>query len=246
MWGVTIANEHAFVSDTHNGVFVLNMRGPASAAIRRALDASAEGRRAIARFRWWVGPRRRPHLRRRWRKRPARTRCSRNRADTGRRRQDSQRRFLLPRPLETDATVSVLPHRRANLWRGLPWRQRDRRVRHIGSARVEHRPADSRRCRSIETTDRATDVCVAGERIYVAEGIGRAGRLPAWIPAADEEIGRYRVPDNTIRQVEVPGDAKFALVQVGVHKIQIVDVTNPDDLAKSWRISTWDCCTATS
>ena len=40
------------------------------------------------------------------------------------------------------------------------------------------------------------------------------------------EIGRYCVPGNAIRQVEVPGDAKYA-VQVGVHKIQIVDVTDP-------------------
>ena len=78
----------------------------------------------------------------------------------------------------------------------------------------------------LETTDRATDVCVAADQIYVAEGAAGLGiyRLDS---GAMKEIGRYQMPGKTIRQVEVPGDASYAIVQVGVHKIQIIDVRNP-------------------
>ena len=78
------------------------------------------------------------------------------------------------------------------------------------------------------TDDRATDVATAGERIYVAEG--SAGLAIYELNDRElQEIGRYRVAGNAIKQVEVPGDGKYALVQVGVHKIQILDVTDPAD-----------------
>ena len=82
-----------------------------------------------------------------------------------------------------------------------------------------------------DTDDRATDVVIAGQRIYVAEGSAGLA-IYAWTNSELKEIGRYRVPGKTIRQVEVPGDGKYAVVQVGVHKIQILDVTDPGDPRK--------------
>jgi hypothetical protein len=64
-------------------------------------------------------------------------------------------------------------------------------------------------------------------RVYVAEGDGGlsiwkhvgAGRL--------EALGRYRVPNDSIRQVVVAG--KYALLHVGPSTLHIVDVSNPSE-----------------
>ncbi|MCP4785663.1 MAG: hypothetical protein GY903_04490 [Fuerstiella sp.] len=77
------------------------------------------------------------------------------------------------------------------------------------------------------TADKATDVCVAGDLIHIAEGTAGLGIYELVNGHRLNEIGRYRVRDKTIRQVEVPGDGTYAMVQIGVHKIQIVDLANP-------------------
>ena len=84
----------------------------------------------------------------------------------------------------------------------------------------------------VHTADRATDVCVAGKSIYVAEGSAGLG-IYELDSGVMNEIGRYRVPNNTIRQVEASGEARYAIVQVGVHKIQIVDVSDPANPRKA-------------
>ena len=90
MWSVTIANHHAFVADTHNGVFVLNVRDPLRPRLVGRWDVSAKGRRTFTKFRGWVGSRGRSYLCGRWRKRSTRTRCYQYRSDTDHRRQDAR------------------------------------------------------------------------------------------------------------------------------------------------------------
>ncbi|MGY8770307.1 MAG: hypothetical protein ACKVH8_17965 [Pirellulales bacterium] len=83
---------------------------------------------------------------------------------------------------------------------------------------------------SLKTKDKATDVYVDKKRIYIAEGTAGLGIYERISMGSLKEIGRYVVPYKSIRQVEVPGDGKYALLQIGVHKIQIVDVSEPAKL----------------
>ena len=76
------------------------------------------------------------------------------------------------------------------------------------------------------TRGKATDVSVNGNRSFIAEGIDGLGIYQLSAEGMLKEVRRYRVPNKTIRQVEVPGDGRYAVVQIGIHKIQFVDVSD--------------------
>ena len=73
----------------------------------------------------------------------------------------------------------------------------------------------------------ARDVAVSGDTIYVAEA---TGGLSIW--QRDEEsilkpIGRYRPRRGGVAQVVVPPPGRYALLHVGQNELQIVDVSDP-------------------
>lgn len=79
-----------------------------------------------------------------------------------------------------------------------------------------------------ETVGFATDVAINGDLVFVAQSAGGLSicRLQ---PDSDQlvEIGSYSYPPNAVRQVEVPGDGKYVLLQVGASIFHILDVQDP-------------------
>ncbi len=78
------------------------------------------------------------------------------------------------------------------------------------------------------TTGFATDVSVSDKHIFVAESAG--GLTILEIPEEGENlkaISRFEVPGKAIRQVEISKDGVHAMLQVGANQFYIVDVSDP-------------------
>lgn len=79
-----------------------------------------------------------------------------------------------------------------------------------------------------ETEGFATDVAVNGDLVFLAQSAG--GLSICQLPKDSDQlkqIGHYASPPDAIRQVEVPGDGRFVLLQVGASSFHILDVENP-------------------
>lgn len=73
----------------------------------------------------------------------------------------------------------------------------------------------------------AMDIKKSGDTVYVAEGYGG---LSIWRITDDtrlELLGRYVVDCYTVRQVVIPEQGKYAIIQVGSKWLHIVDIENP-------------------
>ncbi len=71
------------------------------------------------------------------------------------------------------------------------------------------------------------DVKVRGDMVYVAEGFGG---LSIWRRAPHhrlELIGRYVARGKSVKQVVVPARGGYALIQAGAHHLDIVDISDP-------------------
>lgn len=77
------------------------------------------------------------------------------------------------------------------------------------------------------TPDVATDVCVLNDLVYVAEGTEGLSIWSTSEPDGLKRIGRYQVPKKRVRHVTVPAPGRYALVEVGSSTLHIVDVSNP-------------------
>jgi hypothetical protein len=65
---------------------------------------------------------------------------------------------------------------------------------------------------------------VAGETVYVAEGMGG---LSIWRGAKElKRVGRYRVPRQSVKQVVVGPGGRYAMLHVGLNRLEIVDVSD--------------------
>ena len=89
-----------------------------------------------------------------------------------------------------------------------------------------------------ETEGFAMDVKLLGDRVYTAEG---TGGLSIWKRngAAMARIGRYAVPGQSVKQVIVPPPGKYALVHVGpaaLHVVDVSDASNPTRVLKDSRL----------
>jgi len=76
----------------------------------------------------------------------------------------------------------------------------------------------------------AMDVSVSGDRVYVAES---AGGLSIWEKAGGKEfkrVGRFEVQGKPIRQVEVPDSGDRIMVQVGGTQFAILDISDPSQV----------------
>jgi hypothetical protein len=83
----------------------------------------------------------------------------------------------------------------------------------------------------------AFDVAVCGRRVYVAEG---TGGLSIWEHLGDGKLvaqGRYRAGGESVRQVVVPPPGRFALLHVGPSTLHIVDVGDPAEPVRVLRDS---------
>ena len=77
----------------------------------------------------------------------------------------------------------------------------------------------------------ARDVAVHGDQVYVAEA---TGGLSIWQRGDDvllKRVGRYRPKQGGVAQVVVPPPGRYALLHVGRNELQIVDVSNPQSPA---------------
>ncbi|OHD47351.1 MAG: hypothetical protein A2096_15590 [Spirochaetes bacterium GWF1_41_5] len=78
-----------------------------------------------------------------------------------------------------------------------------------------------------KTESFAVDVKVNKNLVYVAES---EGGLSIWKVAANatlEPVGRFRVPGQSVKQVVVPKNGKYALLDVGRRSFIIIDITDP-------------------
>ncbi|MDA0346456.1 MAG: hypothetical protein O3C20_03535 [Verrucomicrobia bacterium] len=92
-----------------------------------------------------------------------------------------------------------------------------------------------KRLRHIPTKDRVLDVYIRNNFIFVAEGT--AG-LAIWRIKAEGElslIGRYPTEGEFSRQVIVPESGEFAILMVGPHSIHVVDIQNPENPKRVFR-----------
>ena len=90
---------------------------------------------------------------------------------------------------------------------------------------VSLRP-EPKRLAQIATEGFAMDVKTLGDHVYVAEGMGG---LSIWSRRGGvfTPIGRYRIAGQSIKQAVVPPPGRYALVQVGANRLQIVDLADP-------------------
>jgi hypothetical protein len=225
MWSVTIANNHAFVADTHNGIFVLNVRDPlrpqfAGHWTRPRMEEEqlpnfvgglvpSDGHLYVAGGRSYL------HV-------LSATKIAKIPVA------EDKTTVAIPeeRPAESDAPYRVY---RANGQIYSVDFAGGTAVVACGTAGVHLLKTTPRfeKLSQRETAGKATDVCIAGDLIYITEGAAGLGIYRIASGNKLIEIGRYRVPNNTIKEVEVPGDGVYAIVQIGVHKIQIIDMTDP-------------------
>jgi hypothetical protein len=87
------------------------------------------------------------------------------------------------------------------------------------------------RLRVFATRGFARDVDVHGDRAYVAEA---SGGLSIWRRDDDaglRRLGRYRPERGGVAQVVVPPPGRYALLHVGQNELQIVDVSDPREPA---------------
>jgi hypothetical protein len=71
---------------------------------------------------------------------------------------------------------------------------------------------------------------VAGDTVYIAEGMGG---LSIWRGAGKlKMVGRYRVPRQSVKQVVVDPAGRFAMLHVGLNLLEIVDVSKPESPKK--------------
>ena len=223
-WGVTIANEHALVCDTHNGVFLLNVREPSRPRFVGHWTVPHEEGEPLPGYVGGLIPGE-DHIYVAGGASDLHVLAAPGIATVPIAEEKTVATIPATRPLETEEPYRS--YRTDGQVYGVDFLG-DTAIVACGTSGVHVVNIHPRfeTLSRVETADRVTDVCVAGNRIYVAEGSAGLGVYELESETLNE-IGRYRVPGDTIRQVEVPGDAKYAIVQVGVHKIQIVDVTDP-------------------
>ncbi|MCA9014650.1 MAG: hypothetical protein KDA77_04880, partial [Planctomycetaceae bacterium] len=227
MWGVTVTGDYAFVSDTHNGMFLVDVTDKKSPRVMaRTLLPHVKGRElrshvgSLALIKDYVYvagggsdlhivgapgtaqvPEREPNLP------PSIPPLSRS--------SESDRYRLY----QTDGQIHAVDF------------AADDAIVACGNGGIEvlQISPELKRLSKHPTSGFATDVSVHGSRIYVAEGTAGLGIYQLGKDHRLEEIGRYLPDRGAIKQVEVPGNGQFALIQNGANTLLILDVLNPAD-----------------
>lgn len=223
-WAVTVAGDYAFVADTHNGIFVVDVRDPRQprCVAHRRLPPTADGKPADS-----VGG-----------LAPVKDHLLVAGSQTDLFVLDAPGLGLEPQPEPSVAPTigprPSLPENGVRIYR--PGGQvyaaalcGDKAVVACGAAGLKllELTPSFRELGSQSTTDVATDVCVLGNTVYCAGG---TDGLSIWTGGAEGKLrfeGRYRVNGARVRHVAVPAPGRYALVQVGSQQLHIVDVSVP-------------------
>lgn len=80
----------------------------------------------------------------------------------------------------------------------------------------------------VPTNDFATDVCIRGRIVYAAEGTGGLSIRKLSADGRLENLGSYQPDGRRVRFVSVPSPGKHALLEVGSGRLHVVDVSRPD------------------
>ncbi|MFV1995519.1 MAG: hypothetical protein ACC661_08780, partial [Verrucomicrobiales bacterium] len=229
LWSVSIAGDTAFVADTHNGVFAIDVRNPGKPTIlaRHQLPVPDGGEfhgyvggLALAENIVYVaGGETGLHLL----------------AAPGRARPEKLELGEPPLVAAKGATAKSDPR-----WRvyrpeaqvhAVDFLEDGRAVVACGQAGVhllELWP-EIRLLSVFETAGFATDVAVDGPHIYIAQGTGglTVCRLAGEDSATLERIGGFALADRALRQVEIPLPGRFATATAGANSFLIIDIEDP-------------------
>ncbi len=225
MWSVTVAGRHAFVADTHNGIYLVD--------VQDAKHPRVVGHRKLPR----AGAQKRPGF-------VGGLALTKDLIYVAGGATDLHV-FAAPGIASTPAEKATQPPL-------IPPRRPAREAERFRSYRVDGQVhavqcLDSRAVvacgaagvhvvnlsSSIEhlstfaTSGFASDVGLSNETVLIAAGTD--GLLICELAGNGELtlIGAYRVPGKSIKQLEVPLPGKFALLQVGANNLHIVDISNP-------------------
>jgi hypothetical protein len=221
MWSATIAGDHAFVADTHNGIFVVDVkdvRHPQCVAHHQLPPVAGQqlpdfaGGLALAQNYIYVAG-----------------------GDSDLHVLTAPGLALPPKP-EPDTPPAITPQKESTETTYRPEGQihaaallGSNAVLACGAAGIHVvKLAPKVELLSIQPTeDFAMDVCVLGDRLFVAEG---TGGLSIWAAKPDGSLtllGRYRVAEKRVRHLAVPPPGRFALLEVGSVWLHLVDVSDP-------------------
>ncbi|MDB4459301.1 hypothetical protein N9059_01895, partial [bacterium] len=226
-WGVTVVNDHAFVGDTFNGMFVVNVADPNKPHITgRTLLPNVKGRDMRSAVGALAPVKDHVLIAGSWS--DLHIVDATGIADLAKNNTGTP---VQPTPKPT--TVSETPGRYRTY---LPDGQ-VHSVAFIGDTAVIACGDDGIHVLQLwpefkilsqkKTKGFATDISIHGNQVYVAESYGG---LSVWQVKDDKlliPIGRYEVKGRPIKQVEVPGKGRYALLQAGANHFQIVDIQNP-------------------
>jgi hypothetical protein len=225
MWGVVLAGGHAFVNDTHNGFFLVDVRDPANPrsvgwrqlpAPKGAEDPSPAAGVTVSRGRAFIaGALDDLHL-----------------VDTG--LADAE-----PPATEGSLIVPPAPAKRidARLARYevdgsirsvVPWRD-DLLLVAAGSAGlhiVRMKPDGFEHVADYPTHGFARDVAFHGGRVFVAESLGGLSIWKAQADGALKRIGAYEVPGKSIHQLVLADEGRVAFLAVGANTLHVVKIAD--------------------
>ncbi len=229
MWDVTIANGHAFVADTWNGMFVVDVGDPQNMKIVGQWKAPAveggkkpgfvggltvvKGQVLIA------GGYSDLHL---------------VAAEMARvpQKESDQAPVIAKADSESETGMPGWQiYRPGGQVYGVALHGDDRAVVACGSGGVHivKIGAEIEPLSVLPTTGFAMDVSISGNRIFVAES---AGGLSIWESSTGddqgfERVGSFNLTGKAIRQVETPDNGKRIMIQAGSNQFYILDVSNP-------------------
>lgn len=228
MWDVSVVNGHAFVADTHNGIFVLDVSDPKTPIIRgRTTLPVPEGRDVPALFGglatgegviYGAGGWTDLHI-------------------------IEAAQMAHPAIYETGPVPGIGPEITTNNDRiidtyrpaGQVWGVDSSddlplAVAVCGSAGIHVVRATETSLEPLSvvpTSDFATGVCLHERKVFIAEG---TGGMSIWTLSAEGQLkplGRYDAGGKRVRYVAVPPPGDYALLEVGAGRLHIVDVSDP-------------------
>jgi hypothetical protein len=239
MWGVKVSGRYAFVHDTYNGMFVVDVSDPSHprfAGHRRLPDVPAKGEGYIPADGAVPSP-------------AAGLAVGRGFVYVAGGYSDlhvlAAPGIASPVPVDPDKPPAIPPLERpapdprfrafqpgGQIHDVVPWGKHPdgtaRLLLPAGNAGLH--VARFRNGVEVLATQRAEDIvygaAVAGDTVYVAEGMGG---LSIWRGAGKLElVGRYRVPRQSVKQVVVDPKGRYAMLHVGLNLLEIVDVSRPE------------------
>ena len=224
MWGVKVAGDHAFVADTHNGIFVVNIKNPKRPFFvahkqlpyveSQKLPAFVGGLALTKDYIYVADGWTDLHV-------------------------VAAPDLAEPCKLEPDKPPVIPPFRSKSDKRFRIYHPGDqvRAVDFMGDTAVVAAGSDGihvvqlwpeiKRLNQYETEGFAMEVKVFGEQVYVAE---ERGGLSIWRRSGTGALtfqSRYEPRGPIVRDVTVPPPGKYALLKLGEFILDIVDVSNP-------------------